>query len=128
MIKLLALFSVLLLCSGCHGPADHREEAQAIVLQISSLLEEVENGEQLTSKTADLKRLFNLLADQMIVVANQSSTNPFGFSQAEKDASEHLRMQLNRVCSFNGGYEVIEKCQEEALHRLTTFSLKTKTG
>lgn len=116
------------LCCSCNVSTDHKEEAQAIVLQVCAILDKVENGEQLASKSMHLKRLFNALADQMIIAASHSPTAVPTLSQAEREASEHLRMQINRVCSFSGGYEIMEKCQEEALHRLTTYSIKNATA
>lgn len=127
MYQVLVLFCALLLCSSCNAPTDHKEESLAIVLQLCLLLEKIENSEQLEAKSAHLKRLFNALSEQMIVANNQISTAA-DFSQAEKEASERLRLQLNRACNYRGGYEIIERCQAEALHRLTTYSLKPRNG
>lgn len=44
-----------------------------------------------------------------------------GFSAEEKAVSDRLREEINRLCRIDGGQEIIEKCQEEALNKLDAY-------
>jgi hypothetical protein len=47
-------------------------------------------------------------------------------NKMDRALSEHLRRELNRIYGIEGGREIIEKCQEEALFRLDGFEKRQK--
>lgn len=65
------------------------------------------------------------LTDTMIAARehheNDSYAEPLPFSAKDKELSERFRAELNRIYEMDGGREVIEKCQEEALNKLDAF-------
>lgn len=117
------LFLILLL-SGC-GPRsmdDFEEEGEAVMRTLIQELQAIRTREQLIASTGRLKRLFDRLADIMIAAVEYRRAHPEistnEFAGPNHELSDLLRIELNRLYQMEGGRQIIEKCEENALHRL----------
>jgi hypothetical protein len=122
----------LLLCScllffGC-SPNSTQEfyrqgEAQSKALVLD--LKKIENQEQLLQAEPVLKKHFESLIILMIQACEFQQKHPddviVDSSDCEKSASFELEEQLRRIYSIEGGREVIERTQHEALVRLDAY-------
>lgn len=85
-------------------------------------LQLIHSRDDLPLHAHQLQELFNALAD-IIVRAEEykrqhSNAESTPISVKEQAVSEELRRQLNRILRMDGGREVIEKAQENALKKL----------
>ena len=88
-------------------------------------MQAIHTREQLLASTSNLQRLFNRLANLMIAAEDFSISHP----EQEKgplrwqnhDLSDQLRVELNRIYRLEGGRQILEKSQENALQRLDAF-------
>lgn len=78
--------------------------------------------------TQSLKILFMQLTDTMIESREYREKHleqePLALSDKDKELSDQLRAQLNRIYQMDEGREIIEKCQLEALNKLDGFEKK----
>ncbi|MBI2812355.1 MAG: hypothetical protein HYX67_16225 [Candidatus Melainabacteria bacterium] len=121
---------VLFLMWGCspNSSEDFRHEGEARCRTIVTLLEKIENREQLLSAEQDLKKQFEALTDLMIEARK--------FQQGHLDdvsteivyegnlAEAALEEELRRIYALEGGREIVERAQQEALVRLDAFERK----
>lgn len=119
-----ATLSFVLSACGPSSLEEYREEGRETVLLIVQTLEAIDSRETLIQSAPQLKQLFNRLVD-LIMAAQEyrfehSESEIPSFSDEDRNASDQLLFQLNKIYHIEGGREVIEKCQEEALLRLGT--------
>ncbi len=104
---------------------DFRAEGEGINRALVAELNQIHSRDDLLAHADKLKQLFNELVDVIIRAQAYKDKHPDdGLSDPpRKDhaISDQLRIELNRVLHMEGGREVIEKAQEEALNRLDAF-------
>ena len=118
---------LFLMMWGCspNSSEDFRHEGEARCRKIVTLLEKVENREQLLRAEPDLKKQFEALTDLMIEARkfqiehldDASSEILYEGNLAEAALEEELR----RIYALEGGREIIERAQQEALVRLDAY-------
>jgi hypothetical protein len=118
----------MVMIMGCASQSleDYREEGEGIARQITYELRHIRSRDDLLVHSAKLHQLFNALVDVMIHAQEFKDRYPqaefMTFDKKEQPISDQLRIELNRVLHLEGGREVIEKAQEEALNRLDRFA------
>lgn len=103
---------------------DFREEGESVTKSLIQEMEEIKNKKDLVKAKSKLQRLFIRLVDIIIeaeMLQEASSDEIIELTPENHELSDRLRSELNRLYEIPGGYEIIEKCQEEALQRLDTF-------
>ena len=88
-------------------------------------LQKIHNREDLAKSAPLLKLKFDRLVDLMIEARKTQQDHPeecvFDFDHSIYSSSEAVKEQLKRVYRIEGGKDVIEKAQREALIRLDAF-------
>jgi hypothetical protein len=124
--------SSLLLCScllffGCspNSTQEFYREGEAKSKALVLDLKKIENHEQLLQVEPILKQHFESLIILMIQACEFQQKHPddviVDSSYEKKNASFQLEEQLRRIYSIEGGREVIERTQHEALARLDAY-------
>jgi len=94
---------------------------RALVLE----LDQIRTRDDLPPHANKLQKLFNQLVDVIIQMHIYKDLHPEisleNISSEQSVLCEKLRLGLNRVLQMEGGREVLEKAQEEALNRLDAF-------
>lgn len=121
---------ILCLATGCGTRSldDFREEGEGVTRSLIQELQTIHTREQLLSSSGRLQRLFDNLVNVMMAAEEYCSGHP----ELEKgelmphnhELSDQLRIELNRLYRLEGGRQFIEKCEENALHRLDAFKKK----
>ncbi len=122
----LRLFLLLVLSAcGSHSLEDFREEGESITRSLIKELQTIRTRDDLVQIAPRLQKLFDRLVDTIVTAREFLDKYPKleieEFSQKNHDLSDQLRIELNRIYCIEGGRELIEKCQESALHRLDAF-------
>lgn len=123
------LVIVVLLSSlfSCSSPSlnDFRHEGHAITRQLIAELQKIRSRDDLLEHSSKLQELFDELVDTIIHAQEFRENHPEAlvevFSLKEQTESDLLRVELNRVLHMEGGREVLENTQENALNRLDMF-------
>jgi hypothetical protein len=104
---------------------DYKEEGEGVVRSLHQELREIHSREDLISSSGRLKRHFDRLAEVMIAAEEYKKSNPACDSDdctvPNRELSDLLRGELNRLYRLQGGRQIIERCQEQALHRLAAY-------
>ncbi len=127
-LKRILLLIVLLLIAISCGPRsleDFQEEGEGVIRSLIQELKGIHTREQLLAASGKLQRQFDRLITLIIAAEEFSFSHP----EVEKgeeirhnhELSDQLRVELNRLYRLEGGRQIIEKCQEKALHRLDAF-------
>ncbi len=113
---------ITLLC-GCNPSSleDFQHEGEALCKSIVLDLHKVRNREELAQTAPKLKKKFNGLVDLMIEARTYSRLHPEACALPPSATSEELLAELKRVYALEGGKEVVERAQREALIRLDSF-------
>lgn len=113
--------------SGCspHSVEDFHHEGQAYSRALIRDLQKVHSREELAQSASQLKKHFEKLVDLMIRARTfqeehpeESLSVPF---QSETTISDELEEALRRIYLIEGGREIVERTQQEALVRLDAF-------
>lgn len=124
---LLTIFFIFFAAISCspHSLDDFEEEGKGVIRSLIQELKAIHNREQLLASTNRLQQQFDRLAILMIAAKEFSFAHPEldkgEFFRNNHDLSDQLRVELNRLYRIEGGRQMIEKCQEKALHRLDAF-------
>lgn len=117
----------LVFLAGC-GPSsieDFREEGKKTTDAILYTLKQVHTRDELVHSSPKLKSLFNQLVETMIAAHefkdSHFQTETAEFADSDRELSLQLKNELKRIYQIEGARELVEKCQEEALHRLDAF-------
>lgn len=118
-------FLFLSLCAGCGSRSleDFREEGNQATDSLVAELRQIQTRRDLIEAAPKLKQSFNRLAALMVAAREFQKTHPdhekLELQEKDHALSEQLRAELNRLYEIEGGREIIEKYQEEALRRLS---------
>lgn len=129
MISFMRIGMILILgCLTACGPRsleDFREEGEGVTRSLVKELSVIRTRSELLKAVPRLQKLFNNLIDVMIAAREfqekSSKFDPIEWTYHNHELSDQLRIELNRVYALEGTREIIEKCQEQALHRLDAF-------
>jgi len=132
MQNIYSIILLLIVLVSCNSQPldDFHEEGNGLVRSITETLKPIHTREELLKAAPRLKGLFNDLVSVAIEANEYSYYHPeserINLSPEDHYLSDALREELNRVCHIEGGREIVEKCQEESLHRLDAFLSKSK--
>lgn len=121
-------FLILLFLASCGSRSldEFQEEGEGLIRSLIQELQTIHSREKLLASSGKLQKYFERLVNIMIAAEEFSYSHP----ELEKgesirhDLSDQLRIELNRLYRLEGGRQIIEKCQEKALHRLDAFEKK----
>lgn len=129
-INLLVRLCLLLMTTGCGSSSleDFEEEGEGVIRSLIQDLKVIYTREQLLAASGGLQRHFERLVTIMIA-AEEFNLSHLKLDkgknvQLNHDLSDQLRVELNRLYRLEGGQQIIERCQEKALHRLDAFEKK----
>ncbi|WP_158021734.1 hypothetical protein [Candidatus Protochlamydia naegleriophila] len=122
--QMAVLLAFSLLMTGCSPRSleDFKEEGEGITRSLIQELQKIRSRDQLVASTGRLQRLF----DELVLVAiaarefhhTHQELEMIELTLTDHELSDRLRVELNRIYRFEGGRQIIEKCQEAALNRL----------
>lgn len=123
------IYSFILLLNACSGPSleDYREEAAGINRTLHKEMQAIHSRKELIAHTPRLKKLFSRLVDVIIAAHEFKSKNPGdapSFTGEDKLLNESLRTEISRIYSIDGGRDLFEKAQQDALYRLDAYLQK----
>jgi hypothetical protein len=121
--KIVLLFCVGLSSCSPNGLSDFQCEGEERCRALTEELAQIQDRETLLRTAPSLKKKFNELVTLMIQAREFQEKHPdaeSAFSTASS-ASYKLQQELSRIYSIEGGREVIEGAQQEALVRLDAF-------
>ena len=126
MLRRVVIFIALTGLLSCSPSSleDFHYEGEARCRSLAKELQKIENREQLIRFVPVLKRHFEELVTLMIHAREfqeEHSDEEPGILASEKVASHLLEDELRRVYEIEGGREIIERAQQEALVRLDAF-------
>jgi len=115
------MLSILAACT--HQSLDEfREEGETVNRQLVLELQKIRGRDDLLEHQGNLQSLFNQLVDIVIRAEEFKDTHPnASMPETSTSTADQLRIELNRILNMEGGREVLEKSQEEALNRLDAF-------
>lgn len=117
-----AFFLFILNSCGQRSHEEFREEGEAITRSLVKELKNIYTREELLHSADSLGIQFTRLANVMMAAEEFCLKHPeqerceLGLSNRE--LSDQLRVELNRLYLIEGGRQIIEKTQENALYRL----------
>lgn len=127
----LLIITLVLSCYSCGSQSfdDFREEGEGVTRSMITEFKGIQTRQQLIEAKPKLCKLFDKLVDVMIASHDYRNKHPEAEPSATAKSqilSDQLRTELNRVYgSIEGGREIIEKCQEPALHRLDAYTKRS---
>ncbi len=132
-MKRLCLFILLifsLTCCNSNSLERHRKEGRRVTERLLKDLQKIRDREDLVTNKGKIKQHFNTLVTVMIQAREhrfhhylEESNEP---SEEEAEVNLALKNELIRICEIEGGREILEKCQEEALNHLDAFEKRLK--
>ncbi len=121
MSRLLAcLLGIFLIGCSPHSTEDFQLEGEVCCRRLIKDLQKIENHDQLLRAEGILKKHFEKLVDLMIEarVYQQKHLDEMALGAVAYPMSEPLKEALRRIYTIEGGRELVEKTQHEALVRL----------
>lgn len=128
---LLLVLLIFFTFTGCgrRSLEDFRAEGETVSRALILELSKIRTREQLIASGSRLQRLFNDLTDLMIAAhefrQKHKETEKIDLP-ANLELNNLLRNELNRIYKIEGGRQLIEKFEEQALHRLDSFERRLK--
>lgn len=117
MRRLILLGCLLILCGcGSRSAEDIREEGRTVTRTLTEELRTVHNRRELMEAAPKLKTLFRQLAELM--AASQEFQEPLDLEKTDHDLSDELRLQMNRIYQMDGGRQIMEQSQQDAVRLL----------
>lgn len=132
MFRVITLLLSFCLLIGCAPSSleEYQSSSESICREITLELKKVVLREDLVRSVPKLRKKFLSLVDVIIEARKFAETHPqemTSFSMySDEVQSEYLREELERVYRIEGGRELIEKAQKEALLRLDAFERQIK--
>lgn len=124
-MKRLINLTLFLICAGCSPSSleDYQKEGEALSRKLIQHLEKIETHEELLRAEPVLKKDFEAYATLIIQAKEYQQKHCdelISDLTVDYALSEQLKEQLRRVYAIEGGREIVEKAQQEALVRLDT--------
>lgn len=123
------IWALFLLCAcSPNSSEEFQQEGEARCRSLLIDLQKIENREQLLAAEAKLKKHFEAMID-LIIEARQFQQEQM--EEGESDpvfrinaAEDDLQKELRRIYAIEGGRELVERSQQEALIRLDAYERK----
>ena len=117
-------YIIIILIYGCNPTnEDIQQESQKIIKQLIEQMTIIHNYGELQKSAPQLKKSFNKLVD-IIIEARKLEIKDAKFEIKNHHLSDLLRYQVERIYRIDGGKEIIEEMQRDALHKLNAFEKK----
>lgn len=120
------MFALCLVLLGCspNSSYEFQREGKALCRTLANDLKKIESRQQLLQEESKLKKHFESLVSLMIEAKEfQQGTDSDlvmdSFLEGEED--RELEAELRRIYAIEGGREVIERAEQEALVRLDAY-------
>jgi DNA gyrase/topoisomerase IV subunit A len=119
------LFGALLISSGCTPSSmeEYRREGEALCRSFTHELQKIESREDLVRASPKIKQHYEEIVQLIIEAQNFKNVHSQeaieAFETSDMLASEELMMELKRIYRMEGGKELMENAQKEALFRLS---------
>ena len=111
--------------------SEYRNEGEGRTRDLIAELENIYSREELVKASPRLKRLFEELVDLIVEAKIDQKERPElfyeDFAKKENRFNDKLRNELNRIYRIDGGRELVEKAQKNALHKLDSFESRSST-
>lgn len=107
-----------------------QKEGQKLAMELAGDLQGIETRRQLIEKEGSIKKKIDQLVDLMIEARRwqrkqaKAATIPIG----DKQASDALKAEMERIYAIDGCQEIFEEWQREALNRLDAFETRLKNS
>lgn len=102
---------------------EFREEGEGITNSLINELKKIRNRDEMIIEAPRIKKMFDDLANLMVGAHEYRKKHPNSdipeLTSQNHFLCDQLREELTRVYLMEGGREIIEKCQEEALKKLS---------
>jgi Tfp pilus assembly protein PilP len=124
LMKKTVLFGLLLLVLvGCSPSSleDFQHEGESLSRKLIKELAQIHNKSELHQAAPQLQKRFEQIVDLMIAARKYQQTHPDEDLMQDSPVSDALVQELKRIYQIEGGRQVIEKAQREALIRLDAF-------
>lgn len=108
---------------------EFRSEGEEITHTLIQELRRIRSRKELINSAGKLQRLFNNMADLMIAANEFRQKNPHtakDLPSCNNELNSRLRSELNRIYKIEGCRQIMEKYEEQALHRLDAYEKKLK--
>jgi len=121
----------LLFALGCSPSSleDYQHEGEAVCRLLIKELKKIESREDLIKATPKLKKRFHQVVDIVIEARKFQEGHPEEkkeFTFDPRQMSDLLKSELKRIYQIEGGRELMEHAQREALIRLDAFEKEVK--
>lgn len=102
---------------------EFREEGEGITNSLIKELKKIRNRDEMIIEAPRIKKLFDSLADLMVASEDYLRRHPHAevldLNGDNYMYCDQLKHELARLYVMEGGREIIEKCQEDALRKLS---------
>lgn len=117
LLNRVVLFFILFPLCSCTPSSleDCQQESKKICRTIVEELKSVQTREDLSKKEPKLTTLFNELVDLLILAQEHQPTQSMECTPFFNPYDEPLLLQMKRMYQIEGGREIIERAQKEAL-------------
>lgn len=126
-MKKILSFTILLLLAACspNSLEDFQHEGEALLRTLCGELNKIQSREMLGKAEPGLKEMFSAMVGLMIEARKYQAEHPeermSEGALCDHFLNEALLLELKRVYQLEGGRELIERTQREALIRLDAF-------
>jgi hypothetical protein len=124
------MYAFLLVGCNSRSLEDFQEEGESQTLALVKELQMIHHRDELIEAIPRLQKRFDKLVQVAINAREFYEKHAFlellEVSKKGHELSDQLRFELQRLYRLEGGKEIIEKCQEPALHRLDAFEKRLK--
>lgn len=123
----LSRFFIFLLLTSCGSNSldDFRDEGEQISKSLVKEFHSIDSRDQLIQSSPRIKKLFDELVSVMIAVREYQGRHMeeglLELTHKNHLISDRLRIELERVYGFEGGRDLVERLQAEALERLDAY-------
>ena len=117
----------LVMLQGCSPSSleEFKQEGQSVERALIKEMQKIHRREQLVAAQPKLSRLFEKLVKVMIEARQWQDNHPLAeersLSKVDARLSAAVRAELVRLYQFEGGRELVERCQRKSLNRLDAF-------
>jgi hypothetical protein len=110
---------IVLLLAACSPSSqnDFRLEGESLCREMIGELQKIETHQQLVAAEPRLKEFYEKIAVLMIA-AKEAETSPV--VEGETIVSDLLQAELKRIYKIEAGRELVERCQKEALFKMSS--------
>lgn len=117
-LSLILIFLMTLSCSSSK-PEEFREEGVSITKNLIREFKKVKSRDELLDRTKKIESLFKQLTlvvskAELYLKEHPELDIPY-FSKDDQEASDELRLEINRLYMIEGCREIIESCERAAL-------------